>query len=399
MNKKIPAKVLEGFFEALNRPNRRAERQGGATIVDDILAEGWAFPWQLEDLLLTTDSRIHRPDIEALASYFDIPVRHVCRRPRFLNAGAVFHEGFAAVDAAALLIRLEEVGFDTAPQRLVQGVLPTLSTSRYLTESALLAMEYERFKGRSHIVLQSDVDDGDDEWEVSKIKDATGRQLEFTRVGDRAYRLEVRGPKYRSAPVRKTVTCEYCGYRHTKGDPESALAHRTEHARIRRLHDPTPLPAFATRAPLGIEGERVDASAPKWMHQAVYERAVRIKHELGFDFVQWEGNSKRKNLDPKSCAYLLSDDTGLHPPGTIAGACAFWKDADSWRLRWVWVCPKLRRSGILTRRWTQFLHLYGDFEVEAPLSEEMRAFLMRHGTTVQVAALGGVTEVDAPDLP
>lgn len=394
MNKKIPTQVLESFFEALSLPNLRTGRQAGEAIVDGILAEGWAISWQLEDLLLTTDSRIHRPDIESLASYFGIPARHVCRKPRFLNAGSVFHEGFAAADAAGLLIRLEEVGFDTAPQRLVQGVLLTLSASRYLTDSALLAMEYERFKGRSHLVLQSDTDAGDGEWEVSKIKDSTGRRLEFTRVGGRAYRLEVRGPKYRSAPVRKTVTCEYCGYRYTKGDPESALAHRAEHGRIRRLHDPAPLPAFAARAPLGIGGERVDASAPKWMHQAVYERAVCFKHELGFDFIQWEGNSERKNVAPESCAYLLSDDTGFHPPGTIAGACAFWKDDDSWRLRWVWVCPKLRRSGILARRWAQFLHLYGDFEVEAPLSDGMRTFLMKLGTPVQVAALGGVTEVE-----
>lgn len=398
MEKKIPIQMLEGFFSALIQPNRRTGSQAAEAIVDGILSEGWTFAWQLEDLLLTTDSRIHRPDIEGLASYFGIPTRFICRKPRFLNAGSMFRDGFAAADAAALLIRLEEVGFDTKPQRLVQGILPTLAVARYVTDSDLLVMEYERSRGRSHLVLRSDADAGDGEWKASKIKDSTGRRLEFTRVGGHAYRLEVRGPRYRSKPARKTVTCEYCGHRYTKGDPESALAHRSEHARIKRLHDPAPLPAFAGR-PRGPAGERVDASAPKWMHQAVYERAVCFKRELGFDFIQWEGNSERKNVDPRSCGYLLCDDTGAHPPGTIAGACAFWKDDSGWRLRWVWVSPKMRRSGILARRWPQYLQLYGDFEVEAPLSQEMRSFMMKHGTSAQRVSFGGTSDVETNDLP
>lgn len=387
MEKKFPAQLLEGFFSALCQPNRRTGSQAADSILDNILVDGWTFAWQLEDLLLTTDSRIHRPDIEGLASYFGIPMRYICRKPRFLNAGSMFHEGFAVADAAALLIRLEEVGFDTEPQRLAKGVLPTLPAAGYVTDSELLVMEYARYKDRSHVVLRSDAEDGDGEWKVSKIKDSVGRRLEFTRVGGHAYRLEVRGRKYRSKPERKPATCEYCGYRYTKGDPESALIHRSEHARVRRLLDPAPLPAFAARAPLGLAGERVDALVPKWMHSAVYERASRFRSELRFDFLQWEGSADRKNTEPASCGYLFGDHTGTHPPGTIVGACALWKDERGWRLRWVWVCPKMRRSGVLTSRWPQFLHLYGDFEVEAPLSEEMRGFLTKHGTPGQLAAI------------
>lgn len=367
-------------------------------MVDIVLAEGWTFFWQLEDLLLITDSRIHGRYLEALASNFGIPARYICRKPRYLNADSAIHEGIAAADAAALLIRLEELGFDTSPQRLVQGVLATLSSARYLTESELLVMEYERQKDRSHLVLLSDADGGDGEWRTLKIKDSVGRRLEFTRVGGRAYRLEVRGPRYRSAPTRKTVTCEYCGYRYTKGDPESALAHRSEHARIRRLLDPKPLSKFAVRDTRGLVGEQVDAFAPKWMHQAIYERAFQFKRELGFDFIQWEGSRERKNVASASCGYLFRDDTCAHPPGTAVGACAFWRDDNGWRLLWVWVSPKMRRAGILARRWPLFLQLYGDFEVESPISKEMGAFLAKHGSLPQQAAFRGSADAEIQDL-
>lgn len=386
---RIPSQLLESFFNALRQPNRRAGNPAPEAIVDSILAEGWAFPSQLEDLLLETDSRLHRLDIGTLATSFGISTRYICRRPRFLNAGVMLHEAFSASDAAALLIRLEETGFDTSPGRLIQSVLPALRAARYVTDSDLLVMEYERQEGRSHLVLRSDADLDDGDWETTKIKDSIGRRLEFTRAAGSAYRLEVRGPKYRARPERRSVTCEYCGYRYMRGDPESSLAHRSEHARMRRLIDPKPQAKFAKRAGLGLTGEQVDASAPQWMHSEIHQRAVRFKRDFGFDFIQWEGSDSTKNLEPASSGHLFFDHTGTLPLGTIAGACAFWKGESGWRLRWVWVCPKMRRLGILSHRWPQFLKRYGDFEIEAPLSQEMHSFVMEHGTPSQLAALHG----------
>jgi hypothetical protein len=59
----------------------------------------------------------------------------------------------------------------------------------------------------------------------------------------------------------------------------------------------------------------------------------------------------------------------------------------------------MRRSGILARRWALFLQLYGDFEVEALLYQEMRAFMTRYGTPAQQAALRGTAVVEIHDLP
>lgn len=84
---------------------------------------------------------------------------------------------------------------------------------------------------------------------------------------------------------------------------------------------------------------------------------------------------------------VISDHTGTHAPRTVIGACAFWLERGQWRLRWVWVCPKMRRTGALAHRWLRLLERYGDFEVEAPLSGAMHNFVLAHGTSRQRVAL------------
>lgn len=118
------------------------------------------------------------------------------------------------------------------------------------------------------------------------------------------------------------------------------------------------------------------------MHRAVYERALRFKRDFGYDFVQWAIGRDGKNRDPRSHGYLFAGDVD----GAIGGACGFWREDDGgWRLMWVWVTPKMRRQGLLERRWQIFLDRYGDFTVEAPYSAAMHAFLLKKGTEAQRA--------------
>lgn len=49
-----------------------------------------------------------------------------------------------------------------------------------------------------------------------------------------------------------------------------------------------------------------------------------------------------------------------------------------WMLDRVWLRPELRRRGLLTAVWPEWLERYGNFEVAAPNSE-MRAFLAKVG--------------------
>ena len=121
------------------------------------------------------------------------------------------------------------------------------------------------------------------------------------------------------------------------------------------------------------------------MHREVYERAYRFKLEFQYDFIQWNGTQTKKNTCSESHGYLFADDTGQNPPGTPIGACGFWKEPYGWQLMWIWICPKMRRSGISKRRWQRLMERYGDFAIEAPLSNAMRDFILRHGTEKQRA--------------
>lgn len=389
MENKMSAKVLEHLFSALNDHSHRSTSTKNVTsrLAKAILAKGWAYFSELEDLLLETDRRAYGIDIEALAAYFDLPSRAVFQKPRFLTSSTMGFRALSAMDAASLLIRLEEIGFNTDPMALIEGLLPDLDIALYITDSEWSVLAYERLRYRQQVVIYSDANINGGERRQQKLMDLTGRRLEFTRVGDQAYRLKVRGQKYRTPPRRTFVTCDYCGHEYTKGDLESAISHRTAHARVRRSLDPRPLRTFAERIITIPDPELVSSASPMWMHREVYERAYRFKREMQFDFVQWDGTLTTKSICPESHGYLFSDHTTTHEPGTIVGACAFWRDDEQWRLRWVWVCPKMRRAGMLTHRWHQFLERYGDFALEMPLSNAMRAFVAKHGSLGQKNSL------------
>ncbi len=47
----------------------------------------------------------------------------------------------------------------------------------------------------------------------------------------------------------------------------------------------------------------------------------------------------------------------------------------------------MRRKGIVGQRWQGFIERFGDFEIEAPVSEAMQSFLVRRGTPAQKEAL------------
>ncbi len=386
MQNKMPVKVLEFLFDALTdqSPRRRTvgRTRGAIELSQAILAKGWAYISQLEDLLLETDHRTRRIDIEAFATYFELPIRSVFQKPRFVTAGAAGFRALSAMDAAALLVHLDDIGFDTDPMLLIEGLLPALASATHVAGSEWTVLAYQRLRQKTQTTIRADAIDKDGEWASSKLKDSSGRRLEFIRVGVQPYQLQVSGSKYRK-PRHEFVTCGYCGYEYTKGDPEAALTHRAEHARVRQCIDPTPLKQFRDRLLTVAEPELVIGSSPIWMHRQMYERAFRFKREMQFDFTQWEGSSRHKNKCPESQAYLFADHTTIYGPGAIVGACAFWRDETRWRLRWVWVCPKMRRAGVLTRRWAKFLARYGDFELDMPLSEAMVTFIAKHGSDWQ----------------
>jgi hypothetical protein len=388
MEKTLSVETMTALFSALSAPNSFYRRRVSLTMVRDIVDMGWAYPWQLEDLILSTDHRFGRDMIEEFIAYFELPIQAIYKKPRFANAGVVGHDGISLADTACLLIRLEEIGFDTDPMPFVAALLPGIQSVPYLTDSEISVLFYAKNQYRSLVSLYAAERIMGGEWTERKVRDASGRRLQFSWVDGQPYELEVKGSKYRRRTRQIRVACDYCKYEYTKGDPESALYHRTAHAEARRLFDPSPNKAFAKRLIQTPYPERVTATSPFWMHREVYERACWFRREFHYDFVQWNGTFERKNTSPESHGYLFSDHTSTHSPGTIIGACAFWNDRTGWRLSWVWLCPKMRRSGSLAHRWFQFLDTYGDFKIGAPLSDAMFSFVKKHGTEAQKSDSG-----------
>lgn len=384
MHKRMPATLLQQIYSALSEKNRRHIHANQFAAVDDqLLARGWIYRIDLEELLLETDSRGTYLDWSLLADYFELQWRHIFRRPRFLSAGAFSHDGLALADAACLFIFLEEMGFDSYPARLVEAGLRAQKSLTHITDSEWTLLSYSKRRFKEQFTACSDRRNDEGEWSARSWKDAQGRRIDFTLVGDQPYLLTVTGPKYRRPEPRIQATCETCGYSYTKGDPESALSHRSEHARVMRYMAPRPLPVFRARIASKPHPELVATNSPIWMHREVHQRALQFKRDFQYDFCQWEGTDRTKNPNTQSQAYLFSDHTGQFGEGAIVGACAFWRESNQWRLRWVWVCPAMRRMGVLAHRWPFFLEKYGDFSIETPLSDAMQKFVSKHGTQAQ----------------
>lgn len=399
MTRKIPAALLQQIYDALLEKNYRFTVVGlTMPVSEDIIARGWIYSSELEDLLLETDSRVDRLSLDQITDYLELPWRAVFKRPRYLSASAVAFNALTLADAACLLVRMEEMGFDSHPERLVSHGLRAQTNLTHITDSEWTLLSYPRRRLKEEFSARSDGRNDDGEWVPHKWKDTLGRRIEFTLVGKQPHLLTVTGPKYRRPEPQVSTTCPTCGYRYTKGDPESALSHRSEHARVMRLLNPRPMPAFRTRLENHADPELVVAESPIWMHREVHQRALQFKREFQYDFLQWEGSPRKKNLCPESHGYLFADHSDTCGLGAAVGACAFWNDGDMWRMRWIWVCPSMRRSGVFAKRWAEFLQRYGDFEIDTPLSDAMAAFVKKHGTVKQKRYLQLQPSTESSDL-
>lgn len=386
----LPVDTLEELVSLLKeeRPSRVRPPMLSAR-EQELLRTGVILITEFEDLVLETEARgqygLSRL-IAALADYFAIPIRYVYFKPRYANGESLGFQGLQATDAAALLCALEDVGFCVSPERLVAKLSKPLGRKEILTGSEFSLYFYEKQRHRQKVTLRSDLDITQHTWSEERFKGINGYRFKLTLADGKPYRLEITGPKYRNIRPRQEITCGCCGMTYTKGCLESSLVHRREHAKLMRLLEPRPNSRFANRLQRHPLAELVDTGSPFWMHQEVYERALRFKRDFRYDFVQWNGCSSRK-ASPNFHGYLFADHTAQHPPGTIVGACAFILRKDQWILSWIWVAPCMRRHGVLSHRWPAFLERYGDFDIEHPLSEAMEAFVRRHGIPQQQAHL------------
>jgi hypothetical protein len=386
MPDKIPADIFEELVNLLKEEARPAiSSKTLRPIEHEFLNLDTAYITDLEEYISETEHRgAYRLIrlLEALSEHYRTPLRYIYRKPRFTSSGSSGHAGLNTADATALLIALEDLGFRVNPAPLVAKLAKKLSKKDLLTESELSIWCYEKQRYRAKIHLRSNIDTKMADWKHEHFKNSNGYRYELTRVDGRAFRLVVTGPKHRNLRPRQEMTCNYCGFYYTKGDLESSLSHRTEHARLKRILEPRPNRQFAQRLLRHKNPELVDEKSPFWMHQEVRERAVLFRREFRYDFLQWDG-SRSKKAPSNAQGYLFTDHTGELPQGTIIGACAFSCRQMRWSLDWIWIIPSMRRRGTLLNRWPTFLERYGDFDIEHPLSGAMEAFVRRHGTEMQ----------------
>lgn len=391
MRKRLSRKTIETLFELIKelRPARPESR-----IVfpeEEGLLKNRVIPFaSFEELVERTEHRGgYRLNqlIKELASYFGIHTQFVYLKPHRPSEETIGFEGFAASDAAGLLIHMQGLGLRVRPQILAKRLLKGFINRDLLTDSEMEIFYYEKKYQRQIYTLRSDLEERFGKRTEETFKDDNGYRFVMTRANGEPLQLEVRGPKYR-AIQQIEKTCSYCGAMYITNNPSSARAHREEHTRVKHLIDPTQNLRFAKRLAKHPTPEKVDATSPLWMHEEVRRRAIQFRRDFRYDFLQWDGGASQR-ASSKCHGYLLSVNNPEHQPGVIAGACAFFpKKEGGWKLGWIWTAPKFRRSGILASRWSAFLEQYGDFTIEHPLSAAMHNFVLRHGTASQKEQLG-----------
>ncbi|GET40077.1 hypothetical protein [Microseira wollei] len=121
----------------------------------------------------------------------------------------------------------------------------------------------------------------------------------------------------------------------------------------------------------------VTIKSPKSYRKAVYRIAQFFRREFDYDFAQY-GYEGEEN-DPDCVAFLW-----IHPEAgargkefqvPCIGACCFRLRQSGYALQWIWIHPYFRRQGLLSEAWTKFRDRFGEFDVDRPLSDAMKAFL------------------------
>ncbi|WP_319049424.1 hypothetical protein [Pseudomonas aeruginosa] len=356
-----------------------------------LLNEGVASNFSIGENLSITERRnagaIER-FFEELFGPLGIPQQVIWRRPERPEDDLEGEVGLNAVDATGLLIRLQSIGVQVDPTRLVRALAPSLEEKRSMTRGELEVALYDSLLGRQRTVLTATEASTGTPERVTQHVDEAGYRFTIEWMRETVVRLEVRGPQYVEEEKRECVRCDFCGCMYETHNAADARVHEKLHNLKVQLHEPAPNSALACRlVEFGSSGERVTHDEPLWMHGEVYSRAAEFRREMRFDFVQWDGSSTKPAGEDWEGWLFAADRLG-----TIAGACAFMKVETAegkagWSLQWAWIAPRYRRTGLLTARWPAFLEAYGDFEVEPPYSDAMALFLQKHGTVAQKAWL------------
>jgi zinc-finger of acetyl-transferase ESCO len=178
-----------------------------------------------------------------------------------------------------------------------------------------------------------------------------------------------------------SITCRLCGLTYMPDEEADQKQHRERHARVSEAMYPDPDARFAKQI-VRTDGRPlfVCCRSPDWVHEATHNRSLAFANEVPCGVTAWPRDG---TIMPVEChCYLFADDTQTLPFGAIAGACGFsdgkYADGSPGRLlEWIWLCPAVRRKGVLARQWAWLKEENGNFGFQ-PVTEAMQRFAIKH---------------------
>jgi hypothetical protein len=175
---------------------------------------------------------------------------------------------------------------------------------------------------------------------------------------------------------QQEVRCPVCFYAYMPELPSEVHRHAEFHADNaiwRRKSKPEPrLAAFGGDV-------WVDAASPRWLHRIVYGYCVGMTYDPGLPEPQWNKNRPADMADNERGlhALVLVENESI-PVGAVAFSQIISEDrALVWRMMFASIDDEWRRRGVMTRRWSGWREIYGDFTLETPLSLAMKAFVIK----------------------
>lgn len=126
---------------------------------------------------------------------------------------------------------------------------------------------------------------------------------------------------------------------------------------------------------------RVTVQSPRTHRRAVYHLASYFLREMQYGFLQYGYDGDEDDPDHVAFLWVHPEATGMSWEFRVpcVGACCFrLREEYGTAMQWAWMHPFFRRQGLLANAWPQFVEEFGDFAVEAPVSDPMKAFLAKH---------------------
>ena len=369
------------MLQALRKPIRVRRLPWSPRLLAQAAQSGWLHRPDIEDLLIALDARLASHgaiDVDRWVELFGLRWTSVSTRPKARSTGVIGFDALRATEVAEFLILLERCGFTTDPKPLVDLLLPQIKVKPLLTRTELAVYWFERTRHKCMPLSLAAEGSLRGMRPVERLKLATGHKVEVWRKDPSFVSgLVITPPKYRRQKEPVETTCPECMDTYFKGDPESSALHRKEHKERMTYLDPQPHPKLLEARLTDPDASWVTTHSPAWKHREMYVRARAFKREMHYDFIQW-GSSTGDN-DPKVNGLLFTNGEGA-----IVGACSFrWRESEDsppyWGLQWIWICPRHRRQGHLARYWPDLRARFGAFAIEAPVSDAMHDFAVKHG--------------------